>query len=510
MNGVMRAKGRSGVWLVALLVFLAGYRLLLSQSGQLYWPDEYRYLHALHFLDDIRTGDVTSAFGWVFGEAATRGGVASQPTYILASGVPAVVQGAANLVLGIQPDDASFYRIPGAVSVLVSLAVTAVFYLLLCRLTADRALALLGTFVYALLANTNVYVRHLFPYDLALLLFLSSLLVLLRPSPTLAGSDRVTAGVAGLLAGAAMTTYPGYYFFVIILLALMLATHWGQWSRPAVFLASIAGVFVAWEVVSRAGGFSFFESLHQFSRMYNPGTIQGSTSESYSFLLLYLWNVEGAAGLCLLALFLCCLGMAAAGRVSRAETALIAAASAAFLAFATVSVVSNRVALYGRLLHMYLPFLVIGSIAAVRLLPVPHARTAAVLVLVLASVASFVPTAASAFAIRFPRDIERELRRSFPASPAPCEIGVAAGDREREPSACELLVENVRHLYPLPTAFATSPPPAFELAHAYRHPLQFTPYWFEGFRADERARLRAEPLVMRVYARSDLHSGAAH
>lgn len=493
-----------------LLVFLAGYRLLLTQSGHLYWPDEYRYLHALHFLDEIRKGDPTSAFGWVFGDVATRGGVASQPTYIMVSIVPAVVQGLANVVFGIQPEDPSFYRIPGAANVLVSLALTVMFYLVLWRLTADRGLALLGTFVYALLANTNVYVRHLFPYDLALLLFLSALVLLLDDPRTAGLSARINVVIVGVLAGAAMTTYPGYNFFVIILFALILAKHWTEWKRAAGFLAGIASVFVGWEIVSRAGGFSFLESLRQFSRMYNPGTVQGSTSESFSFLLLYLWNVEGAAGAVLLALFLCFLGMAVAGKFGRLETALIASASVAFLAFATFSVISNRVAIYGRLLHMYLPFLVIGSIVVIRQLHGPVVRRVAVAVLALASVVSFVPTAVNAFAIRFPRDVERELRVLHSGNPMICDIARSGGGPEGERSyRCDLIVENVRHLYPLPSVLESAPPSGFELSRAYRHPLQFTPYWFEGFAPDERVRLREYPLVMRVYAKagSAFHSG---
>ncbi len=97
----------SKILLGVLLFFFAVYRLLLIQSGQLYWPDEYRYLHALHFLDELRQGDLQSGLTWVFGGFATDSGVASQPSYIFLSTVPAVFQGVGNLFLGIQPDDPS-------------------------------------------------------------------------------------------------------------------------------------------------------------------------------------------------------------------------------------------------------------------------------------------------------------------------------------------------------------------------------------------------------------------
>lgn len=482
-------------------MFLAGYRLLLIQSGQLYWPDEYRYLHAPHLLDELRKGDLVSALYWVFGSGATRIGVAAAPTYVFLSSIPAAFQGIANVFLGLQPDDPWFYRIPGVANVIVSLVIALLFYQIAWRLTSERGLALLGAFVYGLLANTNVYVRHLFSYDLALLLFLTALVVLMEGAAASRLTLRYPFAIAGFLAGAGMTTYPGYNPFVVILLGVILASHWGEWKRTATFLAGIASVFCVWEVVARAGGFSFIESLRQFSRLYNPGSVQGSTAESYVFLARYLWNVEGAAGVLLLALFACFLGMAIIGKFGRDETALIGTAAVVFLAFATFSVVSNRVALYGRLLHMYLPFLVLGSVLAIRHWAIPPARKAAAALLVAASVVSFVPTAASASAIRFPKDVERELRVSFPGNPTICDIQIHETDGDALLKPCDVIVENVRLLYPLPSTFESAPPPGFQLVSTYKHPLQFAPYWFEGFDPDERARLRADPPVMRVYAR---------
>jgi hypothetical protein len=506
----------SRILLGVLLLFLAAYRLLLIQSGgQLYWPDEYRYIHALHLLDELRRGDLISALGWVFGEVATMGGVAAAPTYVVMSSIPAAFQGIAAVFLGVQPDSRWFYWIPGVANVIVSLTIALILYRIAWRLTSDRGFALTSTFVYGLLANTNVYVRHLFSYDLALLLFLTALVVLIenRAAPRLTLRDRST--VAGILAGTAMTTYPGYNPFVVILLVVILANHWGEWKRVAMFFGGIASVFCVWEVVARAGGFSFIGSLRQFSRLYTPGNMQGSAAESYSLLARYMWNVEGAVGVVLLALFACFLGMAILGKFGRSETAPIGAASVTFLAFATFAVVSSGVVFYGRLLHMYLPFLVLGSIVAIKHWTFPSARGTAVAVLGVASLVSFVPTAVSAFAIRFPKDVERELRVSFPGDPTICDIltlermkwlspsaGYAAttdGDAPLKP--CDVIAENVRHLYPLPSALSSAPPPGFELVSAYKHPLQFTPYWFEGFDPDERARLRADRPVIRIYAR---------
>lgn len=490
--------------LAALLVGLALYRAAVGWSGQLYWPDEYRYLHALHVLDELRKGELVGGLTWVFGEFATERGVASQPSYILFSMVPAFIQGVANLLLGIEPSSPVFYRIPAAVNVITSLGLTLVLYRLGSLLTGDSALALLSVFVHGLLANTNLYVRHLFPYDLALLLFLTSLVVLLDPMASQWGFCS-GAAKAGILCGIGITTYQGYNPFVVIILAVVVEKYWGAWRQILAFLVALFSVGLIWEGCAQFGGFSFVSSVQRFSQMYTSAGIQGSTEESYFFLPLYLWEVEGVLGVTLLALFVCFLGMVVARKLGKPEVTLIGAASITYLSFATFSVVSHRIALYGRLLHMYLPFFVLGVVMAIKHFSVPHARKGAALALVLASLTSFLPTAMDAFAISFPKDVERDIKGAFAGNLKLCEMGTYKIDEGSGSQAdCDLIIENVRHLYPLPSVLESLPPPGFKLAKEYKHPLQFIPYWFEGYKPDERARLSEHPPVMRVYVRSEL------
>ena len=201
--------------LVLLIAIIAGYRLLLARSGQLYWADEFRYLHALHFLDDLRHGHTRTAAGWLFGEYT-----GARPGYILLSTVPAALQGLAYVAAGIAPESQNFYLIPVIFNVAISLAAALVFFRLLVMVTADQWLALAGTVVYSLLTNTNIYARHLFPFDLALLLLLGSLVLVTNQSTAPRLFWRVVA--AGLLSGLAYTTYPGYDPFAVVLVAAIL------------------------------------------------------------------------------------------------------------------------------------------------------------------------------------------------------------------------------------------------------------------------------------------------
>lgn len=490
------------VLLGLLLILLGTYRLCLSWSGQLYWPDEYRYLHALHVLDELRKGDVSRAVYWVFG---SESGVASRPSYILVSLAPALVQGLANVVLGVQPTDPSFYRIPAVANVLVSLGLTLVLYRVAFLLTGDRLLALLGAAVHGLLANTNVYVRHLFPYDVSLMLFLASVMVLLEQADS-PPRTWLRAGLAGLLSGVAATTYPGYYLFLFIPLAILLAERPLAWRPLALFVAATVAVAVLWEATARFAGFLFVGASQRFSTTFTSETlagVQGAYGEGFSFLALYLMEVEGLAGLMLGVLLLVFGVLAIQGRFSRTETAMMLAAVAAYLVYAVAVQVFHRVVFYGRLVHMYLPFVVLAAVLVIRKLKVLSLRFSVAAAMLAVSLLSFIPVAESALTLRFPKNLERELKATSGTGTRIC--GISQGHEqtvEGAAASCDVVIENGRHLYPLPEQWRSVPPPGFVLAAEYRHPMQFRPYWFEGYMPQERARLRADPPMIRVFTRS--------
>jgi hypothetical protein len=66
---------------------------------------------------------------------------------------------------------------------------------------------------------------------------------------------------------------------------------------------------------------------------------------------------------------------------------------------------------------------------------------------------------------------------------------------------CETILENARHLHPIPSQLTMAPPPGFALERSWNHPLQFRPYWYEGYSIKERATLGAHPLEVKLYRR---------
>lgn len=244
---------------------------------------------------------------------------------------------------------------------------------LLVYAPAARQWALVAAVLYASLINTSIYVRHVLPYDGAMLLFMGLLYWVLSQSE--APGTWFWARL-GLGAGLLWLLYPGYYAGPVLLVAPLLS-----WRRPMPWLLANIGQLLALgvgfglpllaaEALSRLGGgppfwaVSYDLSLH---------ILQGDPAEGYTFWLKYLWQVEGALGVVLLLLL--GLGLARAGRYllrtgavgllpTTARQKVLVAALLLFLVHATAAAVGHRIVWYGRLLHLYLPFLVLAGVAA--------------------------------------------------------------------------------------------------------------------------------------------------
>lgn len=536
--------------LIIAFILLTAYRLLLSRSGQLYWPDEYRYLHAMHFMDELYKGSLSAGLKWIFGSTFD---VAARPGFMFLAMIPVFFQGLAHLLFDIQPSDQAFFRIPAIFNVAVSLGVAVLIYRILFVLSGDRALALVGVVVHGLLVNTNLYVRHLFPYDWALLILLAALNVILSPGMA-RDRPRYQAVVAGLLAGIGATTYTPYSPLVVILVAALIVVQAGHWRYVPTFVTAILSVIVMWELVARMGGFSYVGRLTEFTAVV-VGTsvdVQGSFGGPI-FLPFYLLRVEGVAGVVLLGLFVWFWIGAAKGKHGQVEVAIIGTATAVYLFYGTMALYShNYIFFFGRLLHMYFPFVVVGAILAVKVIPGFKLRTSVMVAMVLASIVSFVPTAAKALAINYPRDVARELIASLAPGAKTCywvrddagrieesavqctiadakalvihiprdvgqeqavslapKIKICArlkdhrGKVEDLTSDCNLVLDNFRHLYPPSLEVADATPPAgFKQSAVYAHTLQFAPYWLEDFSPDARAYLATHQPEMRVYVRA--------
>jgi hypothetical protein len=155
-----------------------------------------------------------------------------------------------------------------------------------------KVISLTCTTIYCALLNHGFYIRHLLPYDNALLFFLIALYFLIvRKSNT-------TYWFTGALIGFGFSIYPGYFLFVGILMSAILIRAFLEKKIYNFFKASVGALLVLlfWEIITRLGGYSYISSLKTLS-----GTItQGSFEEGLIYPLLYLWQVENFTGVVLM------------------------------------------------------------------------------------------------------------------------------------------------------------------------------------------------------------------
>lgn len=533
--------------LCCFLALLAAYRLTLIRTGHFFWGDEIRYLRAVELIDDVARGDYRSAAGRLFQSLG-------RPGFILISVVPTwlsriVYPDALSNVNPLAPYDAA-----AIFNVVVSLVITIAIYALARAWRMRGGYALLAAVTYSLLAQSNVWIKHLVPYNESLLLFLIALWLLSRKTCTDPKSFRWIT-LAGGLSAFAFATYPGHYMFVVVnfvCVVLSLQTS-GEVSRldnirphlsrahrikrTFAFCIGAAVSVLFFECLARYAGTTWIGSTSQFS------PTMGLLSEGYVFAWHYLINAEGLVGLILAVLFVLFIGRAVYYR--RMDSAAVASliAIACYLIHATLGVVFHKTVFYGRILLMYVPFVVIGAVLAIEGIRSAAVRRIATCMILLATCYSFVQFAWSYSKLTYPADFwydavavdsnakllsPDELYGSRDGSP----FGLShqtdqwfsmVADTQPEGSNAyvplanhqdeglgksRLIGVNIRWMFYISeNNDRFQAPSSHGLIGEAIHPLAFPPLQFEGFRPCERKRMQERQYTMRIYQRNDeVHS----
>lgn len=474
-------------WFVVFFFLLAAFRGFLMTSGHQFWPDEGHYLRAFGVLEQLCQGHIKEAVSILF---ESRG----RPGFVVLSLLPAAIQKLAG-ALGLSSSDLHYYDIPGFFNVLCSLGVTVFLYIILLRAIKDRPLALTGIIVYSLLVNTNVYLRHLLPYDMSLFLFILALWLALRlmENETV---DLKCAGGAGLLAAAGFVSYPGYYLFVAIVFVAVFALARDKIRAVLAYFVSFAGVIGVFELLSHWAGTSFIRDSFILSTDIN----QGSFQEGYIFLGRYLIVVEGVIGV-ILALGFAVFVIFVLPRCRGVIKTIFLTVIAGYLFHAAMGVVFQKMVFYGRLMHMYFPFLVWGSVWALALAGRRSIRRRWFAGVLACAIISFVQFGWTYGQLHYPKDFTTRHLEIYPdqmiyrlSEHRPYHVDAA---RQFPVTAV-----NVDFLYPITAhTFPFIPSSNQKLLAAASHPVNFPAHGFEGYTIEERRRIREREYQMRVYAR---------
>jgi len=422
---------------------------LVWLGGQYYWPDEVRYAQARVAADMLLDGQWLA--GWR--ELARP----DHPMFRVLMLPPAMFE--------------SMVKASARIPALYLAVLTALNPILLRSaaraLGADEARASIAAILYALLASSHYYVRHLLPYDLALGIALAALAVGLR---TPVGSRRSYA--TGALLGASVFTYSGYWAFAAAV-GLLHCVHEGVplpvATRRALFvLSGAATVVMATVLMARyvgvdlvAGGLDFQATV-----------VQGDFSEGWRLPWAYLWQVEHGVLALLLASILV-LGLRAwRGSLDRASAMACLGGVAVYALLVLPSNGVRHFVVYGRLAKQLTPFLALVAAYPVAWVGCRAASMGmlapAIVLLALASAYNWLGPMRQVFPDRFHR-MAHELVSRNPQARFVSDRHPIPGDSAAMPAAdCAVLMDS-------------------------SHPLLYVPYLYEGYDPDQRAGFVARP-----------------
>lgn len=490
-------------------------RCSLLGSGAMAMWDEGRYFFALTAVQQLSHGQ------WENATHNLLSGTQSRPGALLIWAVPTVLQLLMRAWCELDIYEPTSLLIPTLWNVLVSLGCTVLFYrLALAIFVHERVYSLVATASYALLTNSSLYVRHLLPYDGALLLGLGAVVLAVEPQSR-RGSLRWI--VVGLLGGFTFLSYPGFFAILPIVIGLTWRSGFEpgveakeeQWRRAIFATLGALSPLLCCELVASLTQRSFAVMLHGLAESAN----QGSYNETLFFLPRYVWNVEGFGATAILLLscgsLVCSCVRARAGvALNRGEWLFALVASMYFL-HGVLGVWGHLFVMYGRILHFYLPFVVLSAFQSLGRIR-PTVRGVLVASLLLAQMVSAASSMRELHSLAYPRDLlyrfgivaqaidpERRVAESefcFPTVPRflydARDLPVATGLHKG------LLLVNFCSFVPLrATGYRPfNAPPMTRILFSGLHFQSSAPYMFEGHSAEERELLSTRRHLVQVVA----------
>ena len=336
--------------------------------------------------------------------------------------------------------------------------------------------------------------------------------------------------IIGFLTGFGFAIYPGYYFFPILIFTFIVftGTEKALSKTKAIKVFSFAipslSVLLLYEVLARFGDSSYILSLLNLSETIT----EGSFEEGFSFLPKYLIVVEKYAGVFIL---LCTLFFTATViyRVIKYGLPIIynnhlnllcVSMLGGFLLHASTTTIFHKMVLYGRLVHIYFPFLIFATIAF--LLEIKNAKLKNILLglFISVSVVSFINFFKDYLSLAYPRDVLYKHRiltehidlahkvcetncayPSFPiSSPPPLSIKTNAPyNDEKNIMLINFCFFNIISGWYGEDFSTFRPSQNHTLIYKAKHFLAFDPYTFEGCGIKERKALKERNYNVVIY-----------
>jgi len=519
MNRIFGKIKFNNLFYISLLISLAGiYRFSLLGRGAFSFMDEYRYKWSIMAMDRLCwAGDFHAFLSSLFE-------VQGRPGEALIRTIPALGQLLICSFYSIHFENPESLIIPTVFNVIISLLKIFLFYkITLILIKNNYKIALAGTLVYALLVNSNIYIRHILPYDNALLICLLSLYYYLR---VIEGDKNVplrSTCVTGLLTGLQFTVYPGYYLFPIIIFILIIFNDKEKiFSRDKLkhcflFLLSNLSGLIFFELLAMQCKTSYLLTLLTLS----DTITQGSFEEGFTFLSKYLIEVENLTGIFMLVFAVIYTVKKIKGLMSPGTSgkgidyfrSLFFATLFCFLFQASLSAVFHKMVFYGRLVHMYIPFIIWSNLFVISEIKKDRLREITYIIMMVLSLYSFFIFNERFSAIAYPCNVlydEGIIIQNLDANNQHYELPIYINATSPPPRNMETEAPYIKDtnfvivnfwLYTPVTnqILRYKPEENMELIFSRPHFLTFPAYYYEGYSIEERAILKREDFHIKIY-----------
>ena len=187
-----------------LLMLILLVRLSFLGTGAMTFPDEARYYASYDAIDGLFPISHGGFDSFNANIQQTQG----RPGDALLRVVPAGIQLQLEKMTGISHHSQGSLLIPVVFNYFILLWSLYLFYRIAQLLLHHQSAALLSTLVYACLVNTNLYIRHVLPYDTGMLCVFGTFFLVLRMKAQPQRRTVRAVFAIGALAGLAFAVYP--------------------------------------------------------------------------------------------------------------------------------------------------------------------------------------------------------------------------------------------------------------------------------------------------------------
>jgi len=400
--------------LYGLLFLVNLYKLVLINAGFMTEPDERRYIMTWSFLKHLSQGELATALHAVF---SANG----RPAAIIVHSIPASLQLISAKLMGWEIFETKNFAVVFGYNFLINLLILYVLFKIYKLIFNHQTIALLGILIFSVLVNNFSYLRHIYPYNESLLLFLWVVYKLLKKYKKQQFISLKTAYIFGAIAFLAYLIYPAHYlsFMAVYLLFNFILTKQYNSANQIIKInfSYILGSFTVlafFELLSGIGHTSYINNVLYLSETVN----QGSFEESFSFIFKYLAEVEKLTGYLLILGMLLFLFYLPKWLQQKKYTnsiifMLVISFLIPFLLHASLGFFFHKMIFYGRILHQFMFIVILFLLYVLSQLPTPKQQYVGCFIALVISI-QFVVQIQTYLKIAYPRDVYWQYLKNYP------------------------------------------------------------------------------------------------